>query len=848
MGKKSNSLNVVKCFNVTEIEQRKRTFHLKYSSVNDRYIRVSNGKEVIQGWENGVYMEENIQRNKTESEAYLSRNCNTSAEESASISWKFDFGKYKMDLGALKTLSSTYRENASVTWKIHDGANTNRYIIPSGDEKPINLHKLTGASSLVLSAFLRGGEGKEAWRETRVFYQTRELLKEFPLEIWVRLRPGDDIEKWEKPKGKSFTLTKKERDKKEFHLKYSSASDKYIRDSNNGEVIDSWASGIYAEEDVFRKVEKDWKKAYLSRKDGQTPDDTAFIAWKFDFGGYLLESGSLRAWSTIHHKNASVLWKLQDSMNPHRYIIPSGAKETISLEEFKGSSSLVLSAFLCGGDGKEGVAWQHTQLFRQDFEQKDEFPFEIKLKFDPAVTIFDKVEEMSIAAMNNDMEYLQEVLDCVQKEYGISELSIIHTNSQGDTPLHVAFKFDSVDAAVCLMDTFPALLNMTNREDKLPMNYASSKMKSAIEARRKEDMVVNSHAAEPVNDRQEDKSVVTKAAVEKSSAEVKKSSVVRQHPKQINDSKLDSEKQKQKLKPGKPKVHTEQIEHQKAEKAKEKLKTVKLHMKKDKGDGSTKSKEKLEKVKASTEKRKFENTEGKGGASQTGVSKVERTKEQKTEVRKKVKLSVKVEKLVVKSKYIEVPKTAVDHSKQKGRESLEKPNKRDTEDGVSQKDKGKRLKFEQKTRPKKENISGTVSGSDKECTNTIVAGKGNKPNDEQPSNSVKDVKPKKWRKRKIVDDDELDEAELKKMREERIFKSGDMVAVNGEDLDDDTYWVGRIRRIEGDVVHIHWYDKDFKGRYKPQFLKANNKAYLDTITLDSIMEKIRLVKGKVALT
>ncbi|XP_077864184.1 uncharacterized protein LOC100367056 [Saccoglossus kowalevskii] len=444
------------------------------------YVRVSDDKALIHAWDSGVYMAENVQRNKNVKEAFLSRVANTSAEESASISWKFDFGKYKMDFGALRATSCTFRSNASVTWRIHDGANTNRFIIPNGGENPISLHKLTGASSLVLSAFLRGGIGDEACFQTRLFNESLDAFKEFPLEIWVRVRPREGIEKWEKPKGKSFTLTKKERDKGEFHLRYSSASDKYIRVSDDDKQITGWQNGVYAEEDICRKAEYDSQKAYLSRKNSQTPDDTSFISWKFDFGGYQLDCGSLLACSSLHHKSASVLWKLEDGMNPDRYVIPTGAKEVMNLEELKGASSLVLSAFMCGGVSSGGVAWQHTQLFRQNITSHDKYPFEIKLQLTKSVTIFDKVEELSIAAMNNDIEYLHEVLNCVKEEYGVSELSIIHTNSQGDTPLHVAMKYGALEAAKCLIDTFPSLLNLVNRDNALPMEYADDQMKTML--------------------------------------------------------------------------------------------------------------------------------------------------------------------------------------------------------------------------------------------------------------------------------------------------------------------------------------------------------------------------------
>ncbi|XP_070574014.1 putative histone-lysine N-methyltransferase 1 isoform X2 [Ptychodera flava] len=755
--------------------------------------------------------------------AFLSRSSSSSAEESASISWKFDFGKFKMEFGALRTTSDCLYENASVTWKIHDGANTNRCVFPCGDEKPVSLHKLNGASSLVLSAFLRGGSGEDAWSTTRLFHQTRMMMSNmpYPFEMWVQLRPGEDIEKWEKPQGKSFTLTKKERDRREFHVKYTSLEDHYVRVSNDSDVIHCWKNGIYAAENISRHEEEN-DFTYLSRKDGQTPDDSASITWKFDFGGYQLESGSLLAWSGIHHESASILWKLQDSMNPHRFIIPSGAKEAINLEEFKGSSSLVLSAFLCGGLGENGKAWQHAQLFRQNRHSEQEaYPFEIKLKLTKAVTIFDKIEEMSIAAMNNDMDYLKEVLDCVTDEYGISELSIIHTNSQGDTPLHVAMKFNSVDVAICLMETFPALLGMTNRENKLPMDYASIEVKSAIEEKKAEDKVLNSQT-DIVNDNKECGTVFGESKDE-----------VRQDTFRTSD---ECQELIQLSKDKKSREANGNAEKSKLSK-KEKVKRAEDH---------------AEKGKLQLDKRNLQtssaNTTNSINVKLKGKNKYQIVKERKSKTSSQpAENGEKIQKVKRMRKDIGTVENSetglgmdnISKIKEKKRKSI---NSEDGKRTIPAKHKRK-ISVESQ----KESVSAAASTEHDSFEvqsghNTEKSGKASEQNNDD-SSKLSEKRAKKKRKR----DDVLDDDEMEKLRQERNFKPGDLVAVNGEGLDEDAYWIGKIRRIEGDIVEIHWYDKDFKGRYKPQFLRANNKAYVDSITEDTIMEKVKLVKGKVCL-
>lgn len=69
---------------------------------------------------------------------------------------------------------------------------------------------------------------------------------------------------------------------KTFHLTYSCASDEYIRQSDNNKKTSGYQVMVNKAENLFRKMEHDWKMAYLAREEGT---DKAEIVWKFDFTG-----------------------------------------------------------------------------------------------------------------------------------------------------------------------------------------------------------------------------------------------------------------------------------------------------------------------------------------------------------------------------------------------------------------------------------------------------------------------------------------------------------------------------------------------------------------------------------
>lgn len=168
-----------------------------------------------------------------------------------------------------------------------------------------------------------------------------------------------------------FVISPKENEKRigGIRLHYFTSMDKYTRDSNDEEIL-GWESVLYSKSNIERKEEHDWKMVYLARSQGCP---TAHISWKIE-----LNERSNKALNeklvldklelTLNFKvfeSGIVKWILCTDKSA---LLLSNGKNHLK-EEVQGATGFSLHAFLSGGNGS--CAWQHTQLFRQSFDDPE---------------------------------------------------------------------------------------------------------------------------------------------------------------------------------------------------------------------------------------------------------------------------------------------------------------------------------------------------------------------------------------------------------------------------------------------------------------------------------------------
>ncbi|CAG0919612.1 unnamed protein product [Notodromas monacha] len=163
------------------------------------------------------------------------------------------------------------------------------------------------------------------------------------------------------------------------HMKYNCRRDMYERTVGQ-EIIPGWRNGTYSSYGVFRKEERDWKKAYLARLEGR---ERGSISWLFEvsedvtmkdvrirFCGSRFEDGDISV--TVTSGETQV--KLNCDQD-------SGGDLT-AIPELAGTKTFCIDCKLSGGVGD--CAWQHAQLFRESTESdaEDVTPFEVIICFE----------------------------------------------------------------------------------------------------------------------------------------------------------------------------------------------------------------------------------------------------------------------------------------------------------------------------------------------------------------------------------------------------------------------------------------------------------------------------------
>ncbi|XP_057664016.1 peptide-N(4)-(N-acetyl-beta-glucosaminyl)asparagine amidase [Diorhabda carinulata] len=160
-------------------------------------------------------------------------------------------------------------------------------------------------------------------------------------------------------------------------ISYSCALNKYKRGTESGTSleIDDWNLGAYEVENMFRKIENDWKMVYLARNDGVLDGKVRWV-FRIDSSGRKLDNVRLEFG---HETFENGLVTIKISYGDNMVTLPKGETK-MSLDNLKDIKTLTVEAIVSGGKGD--TSWQHAQLFRQSIDSTS-YPFNLTFTFLP---------------------------------------------------------------------------------------------------------------------------------------------------------------------------------------------------------------------------------------------------------------------------------------------------------------------------------------------------------------------------------------------------------------------------------------------------------------------------------
>ena len=175
-------------------------------------------------------------------------------------------------------------------------------------------------------------------------------------DLWWRLSRGE-VGADHKTKSFVFKPTEDEILNRRFFIQYNAGSDTYVRGNTR---TAGFAELAFISRNMYRKVETDWRMAYLARVSGT---GNAEIAWKFDCSGSELKISRVHISSprATFHSGTAIASVQVDNEVPTQNVT-----ENFVLELSRLATSITFKIILQGGDGEN--AWQHAQIFRESLD------------------------------------------------------------------------------------------------------------------------------------------------------------------------------------------------------------------------------------------------------------------------------------------------------------------------------------------------------------------------------------------------------------------------------------------------------------------------------------------------
>lgn len=170
-------------------------FQLRYSVVKDKYEIVDEKGETLQrvsGWQEGASATEGGIFRKLEDDwkmVYLTRSPGT---KSGRIKWTFEVSNPDLCLSVFDLrAAATVFHGASASWEVEasfnsDGGKNKTLRIPDCGNYRTN--ELEGATKLILSATVSGGQGDAAWQHAQLFRQSLENENDQSMVIAIQLK------------------------------------------------------------------------------------------------------------------------------------------------------------------------------------------------------------------------------------------------------------------------------------------------------------------------------------------------------------------------------------------------------------------------------------------------------------------------------------------------------------------------------------------------------------------------------------------------------------------------------------------------------------------------------------